>query len=349
MDRNTRYTIKDIAEMAEVSRATVDRVIHGRGTVSPNTYAKIKKILDKINFQPNLIAQTLKKGELFKLAVLVPDNVQDAYWQRAFHGFDDAMSEYSFIGIRVDKFMFNLNEKESFSLKAKDILKDGYHGVVTAPVFYHEAIEFFKECEAMDLPYVTFNTHIKESRALCHVGQDLIQSGKTAASLLHHVTDSGQKMLVIHMLEDYERARHVKEKEDGFREYFAEMGFPADKVIAQRIDNTGELEKILLDTLEKYSTIGGIFVSTSKVHYIADILQSLDLNIKLLGYDLIDKNIAYLDQGTIHYLIYQNPRFQANQAFSFLLDYLVFKKKIPEVKLLPIEIVIKENLKNYIQ
>jgi len=335
--------------MAEVSRATVDRVIHGRGTVSPKTYIKIKKILDKINFQPNLIAQTLKKGELFKLALLIPDYTRDAYWERAFSGFDDALSEYSFIGIRVDKFMFNLNEEESFSLNAAQILKGGYHGVVTAPVFFHEAVEFFRECEAIKLPYVTFNTFIKESHALCHIGQDLIQSGKTAASLLYHVTESEQKMLVIHILQDYEIARHVKEKEDGFREYFSEMGFPENKIIVQRINNTEEIEKKLMDALANNPSIGGIFVSTSKVYYVAEILQAYDLNIKLLGYDLIEKNIAYLNQGTINYLIYQNPRFQANQAFSSLVDYLVFKKDIPEIKLLPIEIVIKENLENYVQ
>lgn len=349
MNLKSRYTIKDVAEMAEVSRATVDRVIHGRGTVSPNTYIKIKRILDKINFQPNLIAQTLKKGELYKLALLIPDHTDDAYWERVFHGFDDALSEYSFIGIRVEKYMFTLNDKESFSMNAREILKGGYHGVVTAPVFFHEATEFFKECEAINLPYVTFNTHIKESKALCHIGQDLIQSGKTAASLLYHVTDSEQKMLVIHILEDYEIARHVKEKEDGFREYFSALGFSENKIIVQRINNTQEIEKKLIDTLESNPSIGGIFVSTSKVYYVAAILKAHNLNIKLLGYDLIDRNITHLNQGTIHYLIYQNPRFQANQAFSFLVDYLVFKKDVPKVKLLPIEIVIKENLENHIQ
>ncbi|PID93149.1 MAG: hypothetical protein CSA96_00585 [Bacteroidetes bacterium] len=333
--------------MAEVSRATVDRVIHGRGTVSPKTYARIQRILDKIDFQPNLIAQTLKKGEVYKVAILVPDYTRDVYWKRAFYGFDDALADYSFIGIRVDKYMFNLRKEVSFVLNARKILNGGYNGVVAAPVFYQESIDFFRSCEEMGLPYVTFNTHIKESQALCHVGQDLVQSGRTAASLLHRVCKPERRMLVLHMLEDHANARHLKEKEEGFREFFRENGFSEDKVIVERIDNTLETEQRLMATLENQPSVGAIYVSTSKVHFVAEVLQAYDLDIRLLGYDLIDENTAYLEQGIIDYLIYQNPRFQANQALSSLVDHLAFKKQLSKLKLLPIELVIKENLENY--
>ena len=42
--QSEKYTIKDIARMAGVSRGTVDRVIHGRGKVSKSTYQKIQLI-----------------------------------------------------------------------------------------------------------------------------------------------------------------------------------------------------------------------------------------------------------------------------------------------------------------
>lgn len=57
------YTIKDIAKMAGVSKGTVDRVLHKRGKVSESADAKVKRVLNEIDFQPNPIARNLKKEQ----------------------------------------------------------------------------------------------------------------------------------------------------------------------------------------------------------------------------------------------------------------------------------------------
>ena len=44
------YTIKDFARMAGVSAGTVDRVLHNRGDVSPQSKAKVQKVLDEIHY-----------------------------------------------------------------------------------------------------------------------------------------------------------------------------------------------------------------------------------------------------------------------------------------------------------
>ena len=43
------YTIKDIAELAGVSKGTVDRVIHKRGKVSSKALEQVNKVLDQNN------------------------------------------------------------------------------------------------------------------------------------------------------------------------------------------------------------------------------------------------------------------------------------------------------------
>ena len=47
-------TIKEIARMANVSIGTVDRVVNGRGGVSPQTKAKIEQIIEKTGFHANV-------------------------------------------------------------------------------------------------------------------------------------------------------------------------------------------------------------------------------------------------------------------------------------------------------
>ena len=57
-----KYTIRDIANLAGVSKGTVDRVLHHRGKVSETALKKVNDILDKIDFKPNLIAKNLKNN-----------------------------------------------------------------------------------------------------------------------------------------------------------------------------------------------------------------------------------------------------------------------------------------------
>lgn len=349
MKPNKQYTLKEIAELAEVSRATVDRVINGRGLVAKETYEKIKLILDKIDYQPNLIAQTLRKGELHKIAILMPDSDYDKYWKRAIDGINAAIKEFSFIGINVEMHLFNPFKHASFQLHAKQVLKGNYSGVLIAPVFYKESIDFFQECKNKNLHYVTFNTHIVETNKLCHVGQDLIQSGEIAASLLHKLLEKNNEYIIIHIDEDIMNAKHMQEKETGFKKFLANKSIPKENIHVLKIDNPALVEKNLMKKIEVNPNIKGVFVSTSKVHFVADVIEAYSLNLKLVGYDLIEENIQQLNAENIDFLIYQNPGLQANNGISILVDHIAFKKQVPKERLLPIEIVIKENFKNYLK
>ena len=46
-------TIKDIADLAGVSRGTVDRVLNNRGAVNSQTAEKIMEIVRALDYRPN--------------------------------------------------------------------------------------------------------------------------------------------------------------------------------------------------------------------------------------------------------------------------------------------------------
>lgn len=51
--------VKEIARLANVSIGTVDRVLNNRVGVSEKTKAKILKIIEELNYQPNIFARRL--------------------------------------------------------------------------------------------------------------------------------------------------------------------------------------------------------------------------------------------------------------------------------------------------
>ena len=72
MNPTKRIRIQDIADRANVSTGTVDRVLHNREEVSEKTRKKIMEIIEELNYRPNLLAQRLASDKIYKLAILIP-------------------------------------------------------------------------------------------------------------------------------------------------------------------------------------------------------------------------------------------------------------------------------------
>lgn len=64
-------TINDIARMAGVAKSTVSRYLNG-GNVSEKTKARIRKVIDETNYEPNSFAQSLKAKKTNFIGVIAP-------------------------------------------------------------------------------------------------------------------------------------------------------------------------------------------------------------------------------------------------------------------------------------
>ena len=77
-------TAQQIADLAGVSRGTVDRALHNRGRVNPEVAAKIHKIAAELGYKPNLIGQALVKSRReFKLGAILQSTDADRACRRA--------------------------------------------------------------------------------------------------------------------------------------------------------------------------------------------------------------------------------------------------------------------------
>lgn len=343
--------IKDIAEKAQVSTGTVDRVIHNRGRVAKEVREKVLQIIEELNYKPNLIARTLKSNRIYKLAALIPDPQIDSYWEAPKSGVEKAESELRQYGITVEQFIFNPYSIESFLKKAEEATASQPEGIILAPIFHKEVLPWFESWQQSKIPYVLFNTYIPESGALSYIGQDSFQSGLLAANLLHYGIPGPATLLVAHIGEDIANSAHLIEKEKGFRHYFASDRTAAPYQVNQLVldnPNSPSFASQLLEQKERFPDLKGIFVTNSKAHELAFYLEKYGFSdIHLIGYDLLPKNLHYLETGTIRFLINQNPKGQGYWGIYQLSDHLVFKKDIQPLKYLPLDIITRENLRYY--
>ncbi|MFA6086713.1 LacI family DNA-binding transcriptional regulator [Mucilaginibacter sp.] len=351
--KNSPVRIKDIALKAGVSTGTVDRVIHKRGRVAEDVRVKVLKIIDEMNYEPNLMARSLASKKTYNLAVLIPDHKIDSYWEAPKMGVEKAEHELRQFGIVVHQFVFNPNLVESFIEKANEITQSKPDGIFLSPIFYRETLPFFEKWKKQGIPFVLFNTQIGDYDPLTYIGQDSYQSGMLAAKLIHYGQPNPCSILIAHIDEEPGNAAHLLKKEQGFCNYFKGNDIDHQYKIVTTILNklsASSFIKQLDEIIDSHPDLKSIFVTTSKAHQIANHLEQRHVtHIKIIGYDLLQKNLHYLNKGAISFLINQNPKGQGFWGINILTDFLVFRKEVPILKYLPLDIVTKENLNYYLE
>ena len=66
-------TMKDVAELAGVSTATVSHVVNGTKRISPETTERVLMAIAQVNYTPNTLAKSLRSGQTHTIGVLVED------------------------------------------------------------------------------------------------------------------------------------------------------------------------------------------------------------------------------------------------------------------------------------
>jgi len=344
-----KYTIKDIAEQAGVSKGTVDRVIHKRGKVSQKALEKVTRILEEIDYKPNPIAQSLKNNKVYKICVVLPDPMEDNFWIPCVDGVKQAIEEFRSFLVDIKLFFYGPSSTKSFKEVNEQILKLAPDAVLLSPLFQKESINAVEDYRAAGIVVSTFNSQIDLEQTVSFVGQDLYQSGRVAAKLMHTLVPDNHDIVICHFNETLNNAIHMQQKEKGFRDYFNGLKGSDRKILTLSVDQTNP-DRSLANFLESNNKALGFFVTTSKSYNLVEILQDHShKDIKVIGYDLLDRNNELLKKNKISFLIHQSPKTQTYIGLTYLIEHFLFNKEIPNKKLLPIGIVNSENLITYLE
>lgn len=348
MNQKKPIGVKQIAKMAGVSIATVDRVLNNRTGVSPGTKQAISKIIEKYNYQPNLLARRLATKKNLKLATLIPAISKETdFWQGPLNGILQAESEIKPFGVDIEKYFFDLNDEKTFVALSKDILKSKVDGLLLAPSFIKRSKDFATLCNQKNISYVYMNSDVPDQENVSYIGPNLYSSGYLGGRLASFLVKKKEAILLLNISTVPDSFYHLLKKEEGFRSFFNEYG--ANPIIKSDITKTDykSIKKELTSILNK-EKIKLIFVTNSRVFYVAQFLKESGYDdISLIGYDFIGKNIDFLSEGSIDFLISQKPQEQAYRGIMSLYSKLVKKEPVPKIQYMPIDIITKENYQFY--
>ncbi|MBI4674568.1 MAG: LacI family DNA-binding transcriptional regulator [Chloroflexi bacterium] len=97
---SNRLTIIEIAKHSGVSRSTVSRVINDDPNVNTETRERVRAVMQKLNFHPNVAARGLAAGKTRILGLVIPMGVSalfsDPYFPQLIQGISAACNQHNY-------------------------------------------------------------------------------------------------------------------------------------------------------------------------------------------------------------------------------------------------------------
>lgn len=350
-NKDTKIRIKDIATLAGVSEGTVDRVLHNRGEVSAKSREAVTKVLEEMNYSPNIFARSLASKKLYRYACLIPLFNKGDYWESVDAGFDQAANDFSQYNVRIEKYYYDQFDVSSFVNVSQTILQNEPDAVFIAPIFREETLSFTNELMSKNIAFSFIDSLIEEATFHTYYGQNSFQSGYIAAKLLLNSLPDESEVLVLRTKRQGALSNQTIARNKGFLHYINLNNLTNIKLINAELKdgddqlNINVLKQIFTDNVN----IKAAIVFNSKVYRLAKYLDEINhADVRLIGYDLLDQNVNYLKHDVISYLIAQRPDKQAYLSVRDMCRELIFKQETKRINYVPIDVLIKENIEDYV-
>mgnify|MGYP002710135947 CR=1 FL=1 len=317
-------TQSQIAQIAGVSRATVERVINNRGDVSDETRRKVLDIIKQMDYRPNRAGKTLAiRQKNLKIGCIIV-RADNPFYQELNSGIQEKAEEFKSYGIEVivESVEFTANAQIQ---KINELLDQSISALVIQPTIEPALVDKLKQVEKLGIPIVTVNTDLPDYHSsFCYVGNDFYLCGKTAANLMSMITSS---TCCIGIITGFFNAKSHADRIDGFRDYIRDIPGMHIAAIAENRDDEMESYYVAKTMLNRYPEIDAMFLVAGGVHgagnAIRQVMQLQNRQVKTISFDDVPTTRALVREGIIAATICQQPIRQGKMALSVLFDYLI--------------------------
>ena len=299
-------TIKDIARLANVSTATVSRILNNSKKVKPETRKRVMQIIQDNNYHPNQVARSLYKKKSKMIGVIVPD-LSNAFYAKIIDGIQGVLQKngYSILisfsaGSNADNYRKFINE-----FKQQNI-----DGIISSA---------FLSSTKINLPLVMYDSaNIKDK--VIRIASNNTKGGQECANLLKKKVKS---VIIQHLSLGLPTVRERISAITG--------AFNKRKINYQLIDineyNIAEAAKSTLDSLNQHDAI----IAFNDIYAAAIIKEArnrslaIPTDFELVGYD--NNDLAEYTDPTIS-TIDQQPYLIGKTAAKRLIALLKGNKSI---------------------
>jgi LacI family transcriptional regulator len=344
----TALTLKDIARQAGVSLATVDRVLHNRPGVRPDTVRRVKEAIERNAFQPHVAAAELARGRARRFAFVIPSG-PNPFMQQIEAYLGEMSAWLSSRRLSVEMVATDVFDPSVLAASLEG-LSDDYDGIAVVALDHPGVRAAIDDLVDVGTKVVTLVSDVPSSRRHHYIGIDNIAAGRTAGALVGRLV--GQRSGKVAIIAGSQGLRDHAERIFGFIQVMASE-FPGLSVlpVLEGRDEDARSEQVLARLLGRHADIVGLYNVGAGTQGVANALSEKalsdagrDRQVVFVGHDVTALTRRLLLQGVMDAAISQNPGHEARAAVRVLLALARGEPILREQEKIRIDIVMRDNL-----
>ena len=312
-----KVTLDDVAEKAGVSRATVDRVLNGRGNVKKSTAERVHRALFTLNYHTNFLPDSTDKI-LYKFDFIfpvLPSNYFDAFMDEIY---SSSMS-FARLNTHVVGHMTDNLSAEALAAKIVEVGQDT-DGVAFVALDHPVVREAVDQLSYKGIGVVSLVSDLSRSKRLAYVGLDNRAAGRTAGMLMGRYL-SNLKQGKIALFPGRLSYRGHEEREAGFRSVIQEQFEQFELLILPTPQYSNETSGSQTNKLlSELPDIVGIYNTGGATQGIADAIRHAkkQKEVVFIAHELTHVTRGYLFDRAIDVIINQDIRTEIFNAVELL-------------------------------
>ena len=346
-----KVRIKDIAEKSGVSVGTVDRILHNRPNVSKSAREKVERVLNEINYQPNMYASALAYNKQYTFYLIMPKHESEAYWEEIEEGAIQACETRRDFNIHIQITYYKRLDTKTFCDTFQQVLDAKPNGVIVVPSDIETTQVYTEQLHTLNIPFILLDSYMPDLKPLTFYGQDSFSSGYFAAKMLMLIAHNEKEIMLMKLTNNGKVASKQQDnREVGFRHYMKDH-YPSINIVDLELpleEDRSEYDGMLEQFFDSHPLVHHCVTMCSKAHIVGEfLLKTNRRGIQIMGYDMVGKNERCLRQGSISFLIAQHAYMQGYNCVDTLFKAIVLKQEVDSVNYMPIELLTKENVDFY--
>lgn len=213
-----QVTIKDIARELGISPSTVSRALKDHPDISPDTKKAVNELAEKLNYQPNIVALSLRQSKTNTIGVIIPEIVH-FFFSTVISGIEDVA--YS-AGYNVILAQSNESQTREIS-DIKALFNSRVDGMLMSVSRETTNFDHIESMLAKGVPIVFFDRVYDTGQASKIIVDDF--TGAKEATL--HLIDQGCKRIA--HIEGPPNLEISKQRLEGYKEALKEHNMPFNK------------------------------------------------------------------------------------------------------------------------
>src|SRR2546430_10855977 len=181
-EANITLTLKDIARQAGVSLATVDRVLHNRAGVRPDTVRRVKEAIERNAFRPHVAAAELARGRARRFAFVMPTG-PNLFMQQIQSYLGERSTWLSARRLAVETVATDVFDPAVLAATLESLAGD-FDGVAVVALDHPSVRAAVNDLVDGGTKVVTVVSDVPSSRRHHYVGIENIAAGRTAGTLM---------------------------------------------------------------------------------------------------------------------------------------------------------------------